>query len=264
MATDALSLGYSANWRNHTKDDLKRDILYSLGAPAIKVNLTDTQIDGCIAYALKKMWRYHPDFSFENYYLKKLTPEEASRRWFEIPERIDAVTEILPQGIAYNSMNFGTWQYQLNRDVFMSFSSMTNIQLVDYVLLQQKITSINSILGNNAYYKHVRLQNRVLLFFPVHPDDIIAMKVIENIDPDDPYQKEHFNSALLWDSEALKALSIAQAKQTWGNILRRYQGATLPGGVVIDGQSMIDEGRDEEAQIMAGLQQQQIVDIRFG
>lgn len=106
MPTTELEITPSASWRNKSRDDLKKSILKSLGAPVVKVNLTDMQLDDCINYALRKMWKYHPDFSFENYYVKQISADEAAKGGFKIPSRIEAVINMIPQGLSLSNLQF--------------------------------------------------------------------------------------------------------------------------------------------------------------
>jgi thymidylate kinase len=51
--------------RNRNREDLRQDILYSLGHPIIRVNITKEHLDSAINAAIKKIWRWHVDGSYE-------------------------------------------------------------------------------------------------------------------------------------------------------------------------------------------------------
>lgn len=59
--------------RNKTREDLKKTVLSLLGHPVIKVNITDDQLDDAVNTAIKKLWRWHHDFSYESYYSVLMT-----------------------------------------------------------------------------------------------------------------------------------------------------------------------------------------------
>jgi hypothetical protein len=84
--------------KNRTREDLRRDILIGLGAPIIKVELTNDHLDDCINTALKQFWMHHRDGSFENYYTYVVTKDDAARGWFRVPETIDTVSSVIYLG----------------------------------------------------------------------------------------------------------------------------------------------------------------------
>lgn len=96
----------------------------------------------------------------------------------------------------------------------MGFAGLNPISLVDYVMMQERITTIGNVLSNTNPFVHVRLQSRIQLYFPVKENDIIAFKVMENVDPDDPYQQENYNSELMYDEELFKKFAIGYAKES--------------------------------------------------
>jgi hypothetical protein len=56
-------------------------------------------------------------------------------------------------------------------------------------------------------------------------------------------------SPKLWDDRLFKEYTIALFKKQWGTNVKKYQGIQLPGGVTIDGQSLYEEGKAEQADI---------------
>ncbi len=239
--------------KNRTRNDLKQDILSTLGYPIVKVNLTDNHLDNCINAGLKKMWRWHIDGSFENYYKYLVTQEDVDRGYFLVPEYIDAVIEILHGGGVFDNSNWATPEWQMTSSTVLSMNRFLPLNLVDFVAVQQRILNTQIILGRNVRnFEFARLQRRVIPVFDFAKDDILMLRVYELIDPErtDPAQVD---SSLMFDNETLKDLSTAYAKQQWGQILKRFSGMTLPGGVVIDGDALIQEGKQDEQDVIERL-----------
>ena len=84
--------------KNRKREDLRQDILTGLGAPIIKIELTNAHLDNAINTALKEFWMHHRDGSFENYYTYVITADDASRGWIRIPETIDSVSSVIYLG----------------------------------------------------------------------------------------------------------------------------------------------------------------------
>lgn len=250
--------------RNRTRADLRQDILYALGHPIIRVNLTEQHLDNAINAAIKKIWRWHVDGSYENYYAYKLTQEDVDRGWYLVPEEIDAVHEVLPDHGGYlGEKNFATAEWQMTSSTVLSMNRFLPLSLVDYVAAQQRITNTRLILGDNIRpFEFVKHQHRVMPRFKMSLDQVIVMRVEENIDPEkvmdraDP--KFNYTSELFWDNETLKDLALAYSKQQWGQILKRFSGMTLPGGVQIDGDSLIQEGKQDEEQVIQRLKDEAV------
>lgn len=250
--------------RNRSREDLRQDILSSLGEPIVKVNLTTNHLDNCINQAIKKFWRWHFDGCFESAYVYRVTQEDVDRNYFFVPEIIDSVLEVLPTTSIFGSGNFATVEWQMTASTVLSANRFANISLVDYVATQQRLSMTRSIVGADVkLFEFVRLQHRVIPNFPIQVDQIIALRTYENIDPEstDPNAIE---SGLLFDNETLKDLATAYAKQQWGMILKRFSGMTLPGGVVIDGETLIQEGKDDERDVMTRLNSENVVGFFMG
>lgn len=239
--------------RNRTRADLKRDILLTLGHPIVKVNLTDEHLDNVINQGLKKMWRWHHDGSFENYYVYSISAEDQARGWFIVPEYIDSVVEVLPATGFLEGTNFATAEWQLTSSTILSMNRFLPLNLTDYVAAQQRILNTKVMLGDNIKrFEFARLQHRVIPAFLIKENDLLVMRVFENVDPErtDAAQVE---CGLMFDNETLKDLCTAYAKQQWGMILKRFSGMQLPGGVMIDGEALIQEGKQDETEVIERL-----------
>ena len=262
-----------------TREQLHQDLLSGLGAPIIRIDLTAQHIDKAIDYALKMFWKFHPDGSFENYYTITLSALDVSNGYINIPQWIDQVADILPT----NSVgSFGTIGNALTVNAIGALNGtvqVSNTPLVDgvaqvggmvngldhfngavynqssyaeYVQALSNIDMMNSLTGNGAkskYFKHAHYQRRCYLYFPIKEGDILALKCYENLDPTTkPENAEAF------DNEWLKAMATAQCKITWGNILRKYGGINIAGGVTLDGSVLVEEGNREADGLMAEVQ----------
>lgn len=235
-------------YRNRTRDDLRTDILTSLGWPIIQVNLTKAQIDSAINAALKQLWVWHYDFTFQTEYIYELTEEDIARDYFHVPEGIDAVIEVLSNGWGWGELGefaFTDPEWQLARQMFQSGNRFYPMSLADYTATMQRLYNTEHVLGKHnrpfAFSKH---EHKVQLKFKAKAGDIIAMRVYKNVDPEED-NPSAIDSGLIFDNETLKLLASAAAKQTWGRILTKFQGIQLPGGITLDGQQILQEGNDD-------------------
>lgn len=250
--------------RNRSRADLAADIYATLGAPVVKVNLTPDQVDKAIDAAIKILWRWHVDFSFENFYAYQATQEDVDRQYFTIPEYFDGVSEVLPRSFTGNDMSFTNAIWQIQRETVNSTIGFQSISLVDYVAMQQRYSNMRATMGANTMpFTFVRLQHRVIPHFRYNVGEFIVLRVNETVDAE-RVDDAHVAATLLWDNEMLKALAVANAKQIWGNILSRFKGMTLPGGVQIDGAELLQQSKDEMDEVMKKLDDQTVVNFLMG
>lgn len=250
--------------RNQSREDLREDVLRSLGYPVVRVNLSTDQIDTCINYALKVFWKYHRNGSVETFRIYKVTEADVVAGSISIPQWIDAVVEVLPKGYTYGDFSFATVEWQMQKEAFLSLNRFATISAVDYTMVMQRVYNLGHVLGRDEMpFTYVRYQRRLIPRFKFEKDDILVMRVYENLDPERT-DGEAVPCLDVWDDETLKGVAVAQAKQMWGNTLKKFSGIQLPGGVSLDGQSIFDEGQREEQEIMEHLLNEQPIDFMMG
>lgn len=273
--------------RNTTRDMLRQDILTAMGAPIVKIEVTTEQMDNAINQALKFFWKYHRDGAFENYYIYTLTEQDAAFGTLPAPQYIDAVIEILPKGFTPSSANFATMEWQMTAGAMSTASgssgAMTSpaggvggtaggntyvnpgfsqISMSDYVLAKQNLDFIKTVTGQNLrIFDFAKYQRKVYLRFPVKAGDIIVMRVSQNLDPENPDIPE---CNTVWDDEWIKTYAQAIITVTWGMVLRKYGGIQLPGGVILDGQTLIDEGNAQIKESEDFIKTEQPMDFFLG
>lgn len=234
--------------RNKTREQLKKDILLALGAPTIKVNLADEQIDYAINYAIKKYWRWHYEGSFETFYIFDVQQADVDAGYFIVPEYFDTVVQIIPSTfLGTSGGNWATASWQMTAGNVLAMNRFAPLSLVDFVSTQMRITNTSIIMGENyKLFEFVKHQRRVIPVFKWAAGDKLMLRVYEVVDPDrtDPKAVE---SSLMFDDDVLRDLCVAKCKQLWGSVLERFSGAALPGGVQISGARLIEEGKEEEA-----------------
>jgi hypothetical protein len=254
--------------RVQSREELKQKILLSLGHPYINVNLTDDHLDLAIDNALRHFFKYSPYGAFENHYVYTMGAEDVTNGWIPIPRYIDAVVEVLGQGTTISDLSFMTAEYQMSRETFMAAQRFNNVSLVDYVTMKQRLYHTQQIISPAKSFVFVRYQRRLIPNWTMKEGQIVAMKVYENVDPEasdvgkDPATV--IPSLDLWDDEVLKELAIADAKKTWGGILKKFGSVVLPGGVTLDGQKMYDEGDQEFNAITDKMLFQNPIDFFMG
>ena len=79
-----------------SRDELKDYCLRRLGAPVIKINVDDAQLEDRMDDALQIYQDYHYD-AVEKYYWKhEITQEDVDNRYFSVHPDITGITRIFP------------------------------------------------------------------------------------------------------------------------------------------------------------------------
>ena len=237
-----------------TREAFKQAILAELGEPMIKVNVTDAQIDKCINNALKYFFKYSPYGSFESHYIYTVTADDVAKNYIPVPERIDAVIDIIGKGFILSDLNFMSNEYQMTRDVFLGAQGFSNISLVDYVTLMGRLENTEKVLRTPRNFEFIKFQRRLIPFFSIQEGDIIAMKCYENIDPENDEQDPNYiDGSELFNDETILALATAFTQQVWGNVLKKFGNVILPGGVSLNGEKLFDDAKIEIDKITTEL-----------
>lgn len=161
------------------------------------------------------------------------------------------VTKIFPlTGAARVNMFDLNYQIRLN-DLY----SLTSTSYVNYVITQQHIRTMEMIFSGEQPIRFNRHQKRLFIDTSWGDKIMSGMYIIVQgykiLDPDQ--WTEVYNDRLL------KRLATAYIKRQLGTNLSKFNGMTLPGGVILNGQKILDEATKEvdeiEALIESSLQE---------
>lgn len=243
--------------RIQSRLELRAKILLTLGHPYIRVDLSEEHIDLAIDTAMRHFFKHSPYGSFESHYIYQITATDVLNNYIPVPRNIDAVVEVIPGGVGLSSMSFMSVEYQMQRATAMDVMRFNNVSLVDFVTMKQRLYNTSMILSQPKGFEFVRYQRRLIPTFTIREGDTIALRCYENVDPEasdvgvDP--DDVLPAADLWDDEILKDLAVGECKILWGNILRKFGQVVLPGGVTLDGQKILDEGREDVKELLKDL-----------
>jgi hypothetical protein len=228
------------------REELKQYCLRALGSPLINIDITDEQMEDRIDEAISYFREYYFD-GIEKVYLKhQLKQEDIDNRYIELPSHVWAVNRVFPYPTSSSSsqLNIFDLQYQLRMNDLRDLTStsmiyyqqvMSHISLIDYLLNTQKQFRFNKLNGK-LYIDDRWNTNRGL-----GVDQWLIFDAYTALNPDD--------SPRLWNERLFKEYTIALFKKQWGGNLSKYQNVTLPGGITLDGQRILDEGKQEQEDI---------------
>lgn len=229
----------------NSRNEFKGFCLRQLGKGAVRIEVTDEQVEDCIDRALFKFSQFHIDGTIKNFYKYQITSQDRTNGYIEIPENIIGVVKVLPIDDNIDSTNIFSlrWQIALS-DVFNWIGSGS---LLPYYLTMQRLEMIGEILVGKPMIRFDRHQNRLYIDIDWEKLPVGKWVVVECYNTIDPVTYTD-----IWTDDWLIRYCTALIKKIWGNNLKKFSGQQMPGGVTFSGQQIYDEA---EAELQAILEE---------
>jgi len=213
--------------------------LQSLGSPVIDINVATEQIDDRVDEALQLFQLFHMSSVDRMILTHTITQTDIDNGYLTIPEPVMSITKVFwdGNGTIIGDFASGLWQYQA--DVFgkLGFTSSggSSNTLTDYVISMQNLSNINYVLGNNPTIEYSQHSNRLFIHDDLtllKIDQVLAYEAFVIIDP--------VVYTDIWNDVWLKDYATALIGRQWGENLSKFQQVELPGGMILNGDSIYD------------------------
>lgn len=228
------------------REELKQYCLRLLGAPLITVDVTDEQLDDRVDEAIAFFREYYFD-GIEKIYLKhRLTQEDITNQFIQLPDHVWAVNRIFPFPTSSSSsqLNIFDLQYQLRMN---DLRDLTSTSMVYYQQVMSHLSLITFLLNTAKQFRFNRLNGK--LFIDDRWNANRGLGLNQWLIFDAYTALNPVDSPKLWNERIFKEYATALVKRQWGSNLSKYQGVTLPGGITLDGQRILDDGKQEITEI---------------
>lgn len=230
--------------RTNSRQEFKNYCLRSLGAPVLRINVDDEQLEDRIDDALELFWEYHADGSELVFMNIQVTPQHVANREFILPPETLSVLNVLHggasgvggNGIANNNLQYTAYITDvMNPRRLMGGEGMANYYITQsYLGLINDTFSAESRLNFNKHYDRLQILDD---WGPIVAGDWIAVEAYIQVTPD--------KSGDVWNNRWLKKYATALFKKQWGSNLIKFSNAPLPGGVTIDGVQILNDAQTE-------------------
>lgn len=223
-----------------SRSEFKEYCLRRLGAPVILINLDDTQLEDRIDEAL---WFYHHNHynGYEHIYLSiQVDSTMLTNRYVDLPVAtygdIIGVTRLFRVGT--NSTNLLSIDFAVADQAL--YQALQGNGLLDYVMLMQYREYIEEITVGEKNLRFNEHQRRVYVdmnWKNLNPSQYIVFDAIKSLDPN------IFTG--VWGDKWLQEYTTQLIKRNWGEVLKKYNGVALPGGMILDGKTIYDEAHNK-------------------
>lgn len=219
------------------RDSFKQYILRRLGDGAVKVNVTDDQVEDRINFAIRKAMDYHFDYMEMAYISTQVTDTIVANGYIDLPDAVQGVVDIFDLSSTLMGSGIFNAQYQFVMDNFAHWTSMS---VIPYYIAFQNLALIQEVLVGKQPLRYNRYRNRLYIDMDWNRVGVggwIIIKAYQVLDPD-TYTRMYQDTWLI-------EYSTQQIKQQWGEQLKKYNNQPLPGGITANGQQMYDEATEE-------------------
>jgi hypothetical protein len=233
-----------------SRSDLKDYCLRKLGFPVIDINVDDDQLEDRIDDALQLFRERHYDGTEETYLAHQVTAGDIANTYVTLADSIIGVQKVLPVSAgslsSTNSQGFNIFDinYQIRLNDFYNLLSSSYTY---YVIAREHLSMLDLIVTGEVPISYNKKVNRLYVYMDwggrVKAGDYMVFHCSRVVDPS-TYTK-------VWNDVWLKEYTTQLFKRQWGENLKKYGNYILPGGLIINGQTIFDEavveiGRLEE------------------
>ena len=239
-----------------------------LGAPVLKINVADEQIDDLLDDALQFFQERHFDGVEKTYLKYKLTQTDIDRgkgtagittttvsdggidydyeedsRYLPLPDGVIGVERILHFN---GSNNISSGMFNFKYQLFLNdIHYLGSTELLTYQMTQTFLSDIDHLLTTQ---KKIRFnQRKGRLYIDMDWNEAVAGEylVLDSYAIADPssYTK-------VYNDSFLKRYLTSLIKRQWGMNLIKFQGVKLPGGIELNGRQLYDDAQKEIDTIM--------------
>lgn len=216
-----------------TRAAFKEFILQNLGKGAIRIEVTDQQVENQIDWAIAKFQDYHFDGSQETYFKYQVQQIDLTNRYILLPDTTIGAVEIFD--ITSTLMGQGIWNVQYQW-VLTNVPNWANLQLTDYWMTMSSLEMMQQILVGKQPVRYNRYENKLYIdmnWDRINVGDYLVVRIYQAMDPE-TYTK-------MWTDQWLIKYTTELVKKQWGNNTKKYDKIPLPGGSFMTGQQMYEE-----------------------
>lgn len=220
-----------------TRDQLKAYCLRELGAPQIKINIDDEQLDDRLDEALSLYQLFHFD-GIEKVYLKhQITADDIANTYIQMPDSVVSVERVLPITSGTTRITMFDLMYQLRLNDIQTFTSTS---MIDFYLIQRHMRLIDMMFngdpGSRFNVKSGKLYIEWNWGVTLKEGEFTVIECNRILDPND-FPK-------IYNDWWLRRYLTQLIKRQWGQQLKKFT-VTLPGNVTYNGQQIYDEADAE-------------------
>lgn len=248
------------------RDEFKKYIQYKLGAPVLQVNVADEQLDVCINDAFQYFNERNHFNGVENGYLvfnvddnfkddfegftnvESLDNKEYKQQnnYIQLPDNIIGVNSVMKSRTSFNGQGIipgGMIYPMLLGSLTGDSCGNVNSTLTSYYAIQEYMALLEWMFFPPRSFKFNMRTHRMMYEGGVNTFKGGMMVLDCMIKPDPDIFPDLYND--MW----LKNYATELVRLQWGQNLSKYNQVQLPGGIVLNGQQILQDAQTNIAKI---------------
>jgi len=161
--------------------------------------------------------------------------------YIPMPENVIGAVNIFEIGQSLNTNNLFNIRYQI---ALNDLYTLTSVSMVPYYMAMQHVQFLEQMLVGKQPLRYNRNANRLyvdMYWSIVNPGDYVIVEVYQVVDP------EVYTRA--WGERWLQRYATCLIKQQWGRNLTKFSGMKLAGGIMFNGEKILNDATQERAEL---------------
>lgn len=239
-----------------SRTEFKEYCLRKLGKGVIQINVSDDQVEDRVDDALEYFQDYHSDATTRTYIKHQITQAEIDQEYITLDDDVISVVRVLNIDSASSSSSMFDVRYQMHlNDVF----DFTSVNAAEYTTMRGHLSMLDDLFNGVTPIRHEKHTDKLMIDFDwdknLEADDYIIIEAFKILDPTTHTQ--------VWGDRFLREYATAQIKEQWGMNVSKYEGIQLPGGVTMNGRAILEEAKQEIAELEEQMQLKHELPVDF-
>lgn len=239
--------------------------LRALGAPVVRINISEEQIDDRIDDALDMFINFHMDGAYREVYVHTLSQDEINNKEIKLPSGILSIVGVyLPSdrgfsGASGSNIHMQAYFSDLISQTYTSTGSMGG-GMSSYAVSQAYLQTFNSIMPNSAIRVTVYKVHQEKVTIPdfkwnkAEVGDLVGFDCFKYDDPD--------SVGTVYNDPWLKQYTTALIKKQWATNIGKFSNIPLVGGGMLNGDALLQQAMQEISELEIKLRDQYSLPIQ--
>ena len=239
-----------------TRADFIEYCLRRLGKDVIQINVSTPQVEDRVDDALDFFQEYHSDATTRAYIKHEVTQAEIDQSYITLTDDVKDIIRVLSIDAASSSSSMFDVRYQMHlNDVF----DFTSVSASEFTTMRSHLSMLDDLFNGTTPIRHEKHTDKLRIDFNwednLNAGDYIIIEAHTILDPTTNPQ--------IWNDRFLKEYATAQIKEQWGMNVSKYEGIQLPGGVTMNGRAILEEAKQEIAELEEQMQLKHELPVNF-
>lgn len=225
-----------------SKDALKEYILERLGKPVINIEVTDIQVQHAINETIER-WVERGEGGIQYRFFELATT--GGTQSYQLNYDVEAVSWIydmnnIDLGAVFPAGQWTTTSFHggTSTTAISVIGSFPHHDLLSIELTRQHLQTIEHLLSEKVEFDFNSSTKELYLIEPFGIDRTVGITYYQRVD----YSNE---SSYLYDQSWIKRYSTSLTKRQWASNLLKYTGTSLPAGLQLNAEAILQEANTE-------------------